>query len=1091
MPSLKRASESYDSESPDNTDSESAASPSQPHSVRVYPSSHRKRPRPSPSPSEDDVSDHNTTPLADDALLDESTLELHQTQILQDKYSHVIDEANVPAEHGILERVDCYNFMCHDHFSVELGPLINFIVGKNGSGKSAILTALTLCLGGKASDTNRGQSLKSFIKQGKESSTIVVRIKNQGEAAYMPAEFGKSIIIERHFTKSGSSGFKIKSENGRIISTKKADLDAITDYFSLQIDNPMNVLSQDMARQFLSSSSPLEKYKFFVKGVQLEQLDQDYRVIEDFVDQMEEKSRSQAQDIRILEHQRNFARKKLEASDKHNSLRERVRNLRHQMAWAQVEEQERIRESIAQEVIKGNNEVARAESALSSFDTRLEHIEHESETAAEHALQADRIVEEARGDKEEQKQQSELKQKEHGNLLAQEREIRKALENAEQQRDKHQQAIDAENQRLAEMSNGSHARKQTEYEEAKQSADDARRVWDEYRTGKARLVEDRQQALNEEAAAKRQVDEKEMEVKQAEDRLHSLRRENGSRQTGFPAKMPKAKWACIVEHSVGNNLSGFIVDSKRDQGILLNIMHRVDCVCPIFIGRGGEIDTSSNEPDTRYATTLRILQFDNPEVQRLLVIQNSIDQTLLIENLDEAFSVLYDGPRLRNVKRCFCIDAKDRRRGVMLTYNKSGDPSQGPVPIQKGHPRVKSDAASQIRSQEEVVQDLKGHLKELKQDLETARSRVEACKREIAAHDGRERELKLEMQQKEDERERLREALENGNEASQIDMLQNLLANTEGEIETHRGSLNDCQAAKAEIIQELKLLRRGLGAQDQKITELEQNARVAESERSRVDARKHEIITEKNSAIAMIQQRQAEVRRLQEKWQKSTERVQEFTTKAELVSTRRVPIDEGETPTSLDTKLERLQRDLNNYNAQLGASREEIAAEAARTETIYQQAVAQIEETGHLVDYFKQTLQNRKRRWEIFRAHISSRAKAQFTYLLSERSFRGYLLLDHTNRRLDLQVEPDITKHDGTAMGSPIRCLDEFDVYMDHINRKMSIEMLLLAARRSIGRQFILITPGTRSDIKIGPDVHVKELSDPERGQTTLPFQRG
>lgn len=74
----------------------------------------------------------------------------------------------MPSEHGILERVECYNFMCHDHFQVELGPLINFIVGKNGSGKSAVLTAITLCLGGKASATNRGQSLKSFVKEGKE-----------------------------------------------------------------------------------------------------------------------------------------------------------------------------------------------------------------------------------------------------------------------------------------------------------------------------------------------------------------------------------------------------------------------------------------------------------------------------------------------------------------------------------------------------------------------------------------------------------------------------------------------------------------------------------------------------------------------------------------------------------------------------------------------------------------------------------------------------------------------------------------------------------------------------------------------------------
>ncbi|THC91437.1 hypothetical protein EYZ11_009104 [Aspergillus tanneri] len=107
-----------------------------------------------------------------EALYDEEDeLELHATQVIQEKYSFSSDEPNVPAENGILERVECYNFMCHDRFYVELGPLINFIVGKNGSGKSAVLTAITLCLGGKASATNRGQSLKSFIKEGKEYVT--------------------------------------------------------------------------------------------------------------------------------------------------------------------------------------------------------------------------------------------------------------------------------------------------------------------------------------------------------------------------------------------------------------------------------------------------------------------------------------------------------------------------------------------------------------------------------------------------------------------------------------------------------------------------------------------------------------------------------------------------------------------------------------------------------------------------------------------------------------------------------------------------------------------------------------------------------
>ena len=75
---------------------------------------------------------------------------------------------NLPAESGVIESVTCINFMCHKHFDVKLGPLINFITGHNGSGKSAILTAITICLGGKATSTNRGGSLKSFIMNGEE-----------------------------------------------------------------------------------------------------------------------------------------------------------------------------------------------------------------------------------------------------------------------------------------------------------------------------------------------------------------------------------------------------------------------------------------------------------------------------------------------------------------------------------------------------------------------------------------------------------------------------------------------------------------------------------------------------------------------------------------------------------------------------------------------------------------------------------------------------------------------------------------------------------------------------------------------------------
>lgn len=93
---------------------------------------------------------------------------------------------------------------------------------------------------------------------------------------------------------------------------------------------------------------------------------------------------------------------------------------------------------------------------------------------------------------------------------------------------------------------------------------------------------------------------------------------------------------------------------------------------------------------------------------------------------------------------------------------------------------------------------------------------------------------------------------------------------------------------------------------------------------------------------------------------------------------------------------------------------------------------------------------NRVDRWRKFRRFISSRAKNDFTYLLSERAFRGTLVIAHGDKELDIQVEPDITRRSDKgrqtktlsggeksfsticlllslweAMGSPIRCLDE------------------------------------------------------------------
>ena len=59
-------------------------------------------------------------------------------------------------ECGVIESVTAENFMCHRNFQLDFCPRINYITGVNGSGKSAVLAAIQICLGARATTTNRG-----------------------------------------------------------------------------------------------------------------------------------------------------------------------------------------------------------------------------------------------------------------------------------------------------------------------------------------------------------------------------------------------------------------------------------------------------------------------------------------------------------------------------------------------------------------------------------------------------------------------------------------------------------------------------------------------------------------------------------------------------------------------------------------------------------------------------------------------------------------------------------------------------------------------------------------------------------------------
>jgi chromosome segregation ATPase len=219
-------------------------------------------------------------------------------------------------------------------------------------------------------------------------------------------------------------------------------------------------------------------------------------------------------------------------------------------------------------------------------------------------------------------------------------------------------------------------------------------------------------------------------------------------------------------------------------------------------------------------------------------------------------------------------------------------------------------------AQREVVQDLKRQLNDLEQEWQSSRARLEKCKQAVARHLQREQDLKIEMQKLEDHAEALRDALDKDNaEDGRIEALRAALQEAEEEKSLNEGSYNDSQAAMSELMENLKMVRRELKAHDENIQALERNSRVAQSENSQVESRRREIISDKNAAVAQIEDDKKDREKLKEKRDQASSTVLDYTEKASIVSAR-VPVDEGETTHSLDQKLVRLQRDLERYNAE-------------------------------------------------------------------------------------------------------------------------------------------------------------------------------
>jgi len=246
----------------------------------------------------------------------------------------------------------------------------------------------------------------------------------------------------------------------------------------------------------------------------------------------------------------------------------------------------------------------------------------------------------------------------------------------------------------------------------------------------------------------------------------------------------------------------------------------------------------------------------------------------------------------------------------------------------------------------------------------------------------------------------------------------------------------------------------------------------------------------------------ADIQKVIEQHEKDLE---EMTAKANEVCPRiEVPLEQ--TSEVLNREISKLEKQLE-IRKKGKRSIQEVHSLWVEARNRYKTISGQIQNSEDIQNRIENSLQSRKKSVSFFLHLISKRTQASFNVFLSQKGYSGDIVFDHINKTLDIKVNLDSSLASAAAtlsggersfstvslllalwetMELPFCAMDEFDVFMDAVNRQISIEMLLQTGERHRHRQFIFITPQNPSAIRATSIVRIHRMAEPERSQSLL-----
>ncbi|VAI30761.1 unnamed protein product [Triticum turgidum subsp. durum] len=1041
---------------------------------------------------------------------------------------------------GTISRIRLENFMCHSSLHIELGEHVNFITGQNGSGKSAILTALCIAFGCRAKNTQRAATIKDFIKTGCSYAAIAVDINNQGEDSFKPDVYGNLIKLERRITESSSSTI-LKDQHGRKVANRKDDLNEIIEHFNIDVENPCVIMSQDKSREFLHSGNDKDKFKFFFKATLLQQVNELLETIRDQLNNADSVVQELEKSIKPVMRELDELREKIKNMEHIEEIAHDIDNLKKKLAWSwvyevdqQIEEQtvrlQKLKERIpaCQERIDRNTvviddlkkELTEKEELVRSLGDKTHEVNSMKKSMEDNIAEVVKLkieleAEHERGTRTLEKMNGRLKQMQaqlrdfqmqHMQFTqAEASQIEEDMQNIQREIDYLDSNVTRLREEEKEFSEELSGIQKSISDIAKEIAESDKRILQL----KSHMDGLQQRQSNTVTAFGGQ---KVLKLLQLIESNHGRFRSPPIGPIGAHLQLASESWSVAVDFACGGLLDAFIVSCHKDLQVLRECANRVYYnnlrIIVYDFTRQRLIIPDGSLPTTEHPTVLSVIQSENHTVLNVLVDQGHAERQVLVRDYEVGKSVAFDH-RMRNIKEVYTSDGfRMFSRGSVQTIL---PPNKRPRPERWcSSPAEKiAELKNEVDGIQRIISEKNAQRRKLVNDRSNLEQKIANLKRK---REPEERHLMNKKVQLEDGR---RATAENNRHAA-VDTteLEEDIKEEKNNIEQKELSLQKTNVKLTAALREVNDRRTAFKTFMDSVNEERLHFSSANDEldlvKRKIDAAQQEkthyegVMTTK--VLPDIKTAEAEYADLQQRQQEYFKKASIICSESDMEALSHVA---GSTPEQLSAKINRLKQRFDQESRRYAESIDDLRALHDKKERKIlrkQQLYAGFRVKLNKFIAVQSCQKALDLRWKKFQRNAGL-LKRQLTWLFNEhlgkKGISGFINVDYKSKVLSVELTmPQDASRDtvrdtrGLSGGersfstlcftlalhgmteAPFRAMDEFDVFMDAVSRKISLDTLVDFAVAQ-GSQWVFITPHDISMVKPGDRVKKQQMAAP------------